>query len=151
VSGQPRKKLKEEEEKMKKAGLLLLVLVILGGWTVKDSDAGQWCWDMDFGEYMKLSFTKNDPNFPFWTLSGMSYAPGESIMPVAGTMVKNANGTRRLLTLTITNADATSWFGYADIDALTKNGTIIFYCANSDTYSTGHTLTKVDCRTLPAP
>jgi len=136
---------------MKKTGLILLVVVILGGWVVKDSEAGQWCWDMDFDEYMKLSFTKNDPSFPFWTLSGMSYTPGGSIMPVAGTMVKSADGKRRLLTLTITNAEAISWFGYADIDAQTKNGTIIFYCANSDTYSTGHSLTKVNCSSLPAP
>ena len=136
---------------MKKAGLLLLVFVILGGWAVKDSEAGQWCWDLGLGEYMKLSFAKNDPNFPFWTLSGMTYVPGESILPVAGTMVKNDDGTRRLLTLTATNEDAISWFMYMDIDARTKNGTIITYCANDDTYGTAHTLTKVDCKALPKP
>ena len=136
---------------MKKARLLLLVLVILGGWAIKDSEAGQWCWDLGLGEYMKLSFAKNDPNFPFWTLSGMTYAPGEGILPVTGTMVKNADGTRRLLTGTMADADGISWFMYADIDARTQNGTCIYYCPNSDAYSTAHTMTKVPCSSLPKP
>ena len=136
---------------MKKTGLLLLVLVILGCWAVKDSEAGQWCWDAGSGEYMKLSFAKNDPNYSFWTLAGIWYSPGNPILPISGTMAKNADGTRRLLTLNMTNPDALSWVGYADIDALTKNGPIIFYLANNDSYSTAHTLTKVDCKTLPAP
>ena len=136
---------------MKKAGLLLLVLAILGAWAIKDSEAGQWCWDAGSGEYMKLSFAKNDQNYPFWTLAGIWYSPGNPILPISGTMVKNADGTRRLLTLNMTNPDALSWVGYADIDALTKNGPIIFYLANNDTYSTAHTLTKVSCSSLPAP
>ena len=136
---------------MKKAGLILLVLVILGSWAIKDSEAGQWCWDIGFNEYLKLSFAKNDPNFPFWTLSGFDYLLGADILPIAGTMVKNADGTRRLLTGTTTNPDGISWFMYADIDAQTKNGTIIFYCPNNDTYDTAHTLTKIDCKTMPAP
>ena len=136
---------------MKKAGLLLLVLVILGGWAIKDTEAGQWCWDLGNGEYVKISFAKNDPNYPFWTLAGIWYSPGNPILPISGTMVKNADGTRRLLTLNMTNLDALSWVGYADIDANTKNGPIIFYLANNDTYSTAHTLTKVSCSSLPAP
>ena len=137
---------------MKKVGLILLLLVILGGWTVKDSEAGQWCWQLaDSNLYMKLSFAKNDPNFPFWTLSGMVYEPGISLEPVSGTMVKNADGTRRLLTLTMTNADGISWLMYADIDAHTKNGPMIGYCPNNDSYDDNHPLTKVNCSTMPAP
>jgi len=136
---------------MKKVGLILLLLMILGGWAVKDSEAGQWCWDLGLGEYMKLSFAKNDPNFPFWTLSGMTYVPGESILPVAGTMVKNADGTRRLLTLTMTNTDGISWLMYADIDAQTKSGPMIGYSPNYDSYDPAHTLGKVPCSSLPRP
>ena len=137
---------------MKKIGLILLLLVILGGWTVNDLEAGQWCWQLaDSNLYMKLSFAKNDPSYPFWTLSGMVYEPGISLEPVSGTMVKNADGTRRLLTLTMTNADGISWLMYADIDAQTKSGPMIGYSPNYDSYDPAHTLSKVPCSSLPTP
>jgi len=135
---------------MKKAGLLLLVLLILGGWAIKDSQAGQWCWDID-GDYIKVSFAKNDPSYPFWLLSGIIYQPNVYLSPVDGIMVKNADGTRRLLTLNITHPNAVLWYGYADIDALTKNGLVTFYGVNDNVYDIAHTLTKVPCSSLPRP
>ncbi len=136
---------------MKKAGLILLVLVVVGSWAVKDSGAGQWCFDLGNGEYAKISFAKNDPNYPFWLISGILYEPNTYFAPVDGIMVKSPDGTRRLLTLNLTFENAVLWYGYADIDARTKNGVVTFYGINDDVYDNAHSLTKVNCSSLPAP
>jgi hypothetical protein len=141
---------------MKKAGLVLLVLVILGSWAVKDSEAGQWCWQFAAypDDYMKLSVTKPDPLYPFWSLHGMWYnSLSPYIIPLVGSMVKSADGTQRLLTLEGTYPGGTLNFAInAQIDAVTKNGTFhIYYIEQTGDSLGSFPLNKVKCSTLPAP
>jgi hypothetical protein len=146
-------KLKEEEKKMKKAGLVLLVLMILVSYMVKDSEAAQWCWELSgVNQYIKVSVVKPDPLYPYWSLNGITYVPDMILLPVAGTMVKSADGTQRFLTLWGAYPPTGAILGLdAVIDAETKNGTcgilgIIPFSAR-ETFP----LQKVPCSTLPAP
>lgn len=141
---------------MKKAGLILLVLVILGGWAFKGSEAGQWCWQFTGypDNYIKLSFAKPDPLYPYWSLNGMWYVPGESIVPLVGTMVKSADGTQRLLNLNGaipgTTGLSQAYQMEAVIDSLTKNGTIyIYYTISTD--NSAFAINNLKCSTLPSP
>jgi hypothetical protein len=137
---------------MKKVGLLLLVVVILGGWAVKDSEAAQLCWQLTAADFVKLSYVKNDASYPFWTLSGMWYEPGYAIIPLDGAMVKNADGTRRILTLSGAFPGATNTYLIsADIDATTKNGTFTIHYVDAGVGDLTLSFTKVNCNTLPAP
>jgi hypothetical protein len=138
---------------MKKAGLFLLVLVILGGWAIKDSEAGQWCWQFqdDPNFYLRLSVVRPDPNYPFWSLNGMWYSQGFLVMPLVGTMAKSSDGTRRILTLFGTSTEGFPQSFRGEIDAVTKDGSLYFYDFNAGTTGLLSDLTKVKCSTLPAP
>jgi hypothetical protein len=141
---------------MKKVGLVLLVLVILGGYMVKDSEAGQWCFQLDgFAEYVKLNVTRPDPLLPYWTLNGVWYHSSfHFIAPVSGTMVKSPDGTQRLLGISGTFIDAgvfnEVYQAQAIIDSATKNGTLYIWYDTSNT-SSNFPFTKVNCGTVPPP
>ena len=139
---------------MKKAGLLFLVLVIFGSFSVKDSEAAQWCWQLAGSDYIRLSVAKPDPLYPFWSLDGMWYNPGSYVIPVTGTMVKSADGTQRLLNLNGTLPGATTlsqaYQMEAVIDSLTRDGTIFIYYTILGT-NLEFSFNKLKCSTLPAP
>jgi hypothetical protein len=135
---------------MRKVGLLLLILVILGGWAVKGSEAGQWCWELTPVDFVKLSYAKNDASYPFWTLNGIWYepAPYNSLIPLDGTMIKNGDGTQRIFMLTGSLASNNNYLIRAVIDTATKNGTFSIHYVNGGG-ETDVPMTKVPCNTLP--
>jgi hypothetical protein len=140
---------------MKKVGLLFVVLVILGSFSVKDSKATQWCWQIEgSSEFIKLAVMKPDPNLPFWSLNGMWYQAGfgQTIVPLVGTMVKNADGTGRLISLYGTGLSFHPWTFTGEIDAVTKNGTLDLYDLYTDQVYYGTTpIIRVRCNSIPAP
>jgi hypothetical protein len=135
---------------MKKAGLFLLVLVIWGGLVIKGSEAAQWCLQTDANQYFKLSVVKPDPLYPYWSLNGITYVPELVVIPVAGTMVKSADGSERLLTLsggingTVMEIDAV-------FDPETKTGTWNIIGISPPSAKETYTLEKVPCSSLPKP
>ncbi len=142
---------KRRKKTMKKAGFIILVLVILGGWTVKGSEAEQWCWkSTEISQYIKLSVVKPDPSYPFWSLNGITYVPNMVVIPVGGTMVKSADGTERLLVLfggingNVLEMDAA-------IDTVTKNGTVGILGISPPIARETFTIEKVSCSSLPKP
>ena len=84
----------------------------------------------------------------------MWYVPGESVVPLVGTMVKSADGTQRLLNLNgaIHNDTGLSqaYQMEAAIDSLTKDGTIYIYYTIS-TNNSAFAINNLKCSTLPAP
>jgi hypothetical protein len=143
----------KEGKKMKKAGLVFLALLILGTWAAKDSDAAQWCWQFSGStEYIKLSVVKPDPSYPFWSLNGMWYEPGAMIIPLVGTMVKNADNTGRVLTLygTYPGTAGHSYSINMEVDKVTKDGVAHLYYIRIDT-SADSPIASVPCSSLPAP
>ena len=140
---------------MKKAGLVLVVLVVFAGYGL--SQAGQWCFQVsDFTEYVKLEVNQPDTRYPYWTLDGVWYHSGwHFIAPVSGTMVKSADGTQRLLSISGSFISDTGglinvYTAQAIIDSLTKNGTLYLYYDMTNSM-TPYGFTKVKCKEIPPP
>ena len=135
---------------MKRTGLIFLVLMVLVSFAVKDSEAAQWCLQTDANQYFKLSVVKPDPLYPYWSLNGITYVPDMVVIPVGGTIVKSADGTERLLTLsgaingTVMEIDAV-------FDPETKTGTWNIIGISPPIAKETYTLEKVPCSSIPKP
>ena len=136
---------------MKKTGLVSLVLMILVSFAVKDSEAAQWCLQSPgVSQYFKLSVVKPDASYPYWSLNGITYVPNVVVIPVAGTMVKSADGLDRLLTL-FGGINGTALEIDVVFDPETKTGTWNILGISPPSPKETYDLEKVPCSSIPKP
>jgi hypothetical protein len=122
----------------------------------RDSGPTLLCWkiekqvDTDFvDKYIKVIVTGG---FQHRLLNGIFYNTDGVIAPVAGTMTINANDTRRIsLQGTYVDGDENLHIVILDatVDSKTKNGTV--YVRRDSGVTTSFDLTRIPCKTLPAP
>ena len=133
---------------MKKALFVLLALLAVVGFGVKDSTAGQLCWETENNTVFKLVVGIPDPAYPWAKSLNGVWIFGTYAVPVTGSMVKR--GTQLLINLDGTLPDLSTHYGmWGQVGPVSKNGTIKIYHSNTGGFETWG-LTKVSCTSIQA-
>ena len=135
---------------MKKVVLLFLALVMLAGFVIKDSEAGQLCWNMSpYVDVVKVSTSLPDPLYRNHKLLNGKWDDTYTVFPVVGEMEKDEDGVHKIIGLHATKFSGgilQSWVWTATIDPITKEGPWNILNPQSGSTNSG-TLVRIDCVT----
>ncbi len=144
---------------MKKT-IFFLVSVFFVILLVGSASAGVQCYDVSpYPDVVKVTVTVQDPLNPVNKIvTGALYLQGTYYLPLSGTVVKDADGVHKRVSVHATN-NTTSFGGYVDcvIDATLDptatpvQGPMIISCGGNGGFSNTATLVRVPCSTLPHP